>query len=190
MPTSTATPELIKLPGPVPVWHVVCGRNASNDPRGVDLHDIILTLVLNGEADRKLLSASFRGTSIDRLPHVLEHGVDVEPTDSVMFVGEAYKALEYGGWPKVVMALDSTKLEPTWKEVSSSVPEDEKAALRAMFPTSLMSKDGTKLWFSRMPADDSRVGSAYERSYARYLPPAAGNPLIAVFLFAESLSQS
>jgi len=52
----------------------------------------------------------FRGVSYDRLPQILDTGVDVVPRTERLFVGEYSKAWEYGGLPKVMMAFDREKV--------------------------------------------------------------------------------
>jgi hypothetical protein len=44
--------------------------------------------------DRRLFTCVFRGVAIDRLPVVLKTGVDVEPTDTVLFADFFDKAWE------------------------------------------------------------------------------------------------
>src|ERR1700679_703606 len=59
----------------------------------------------------------FRGVSIDSLPAVLQRGIDVRPTHAVIYVDHLEKALEYGGWPKVVLALKWDLIKQTFKEI-------------------------------------------------------------------------
>jgi hypothetical protein len=44
-------------------------------------------------------------------------GIDVEPTDARIYVAGLEKSWEYGGWPKVIMALDQEQLESTYREI-------------------------------------------------------------------------
>lgn len=56
---------------------------------------------------------------MDRLRVVLKTGVDVEPSNSVIWANDLEKALEYGDWPKVVMAFDSERLKRSWIEIEA-----------------------------------------------------------------------
>lgn len=125
----------------------------------------------------------FRGVSYDRLPTILETGIDVRPTTAPIFVDDFEKAWKYGGWPKVIMALDAERLERTYREIAAGTPADEVSRLLQDYPRRLESEDGEFIWLTRLPASDTRATTAYERYYARWIP---GNPmdaLIAVFLF-------
>ena len=132
------------------------------------------------------LSSRFRGVSVDRLDVILNIGIDVEPTDSIIFTDMCFsKAWEYGGWPKIILELDSTKLDRTFREVPADTPAEELEEIRKTFPTSLISKDANSIWFSRLHEDDSRITSDYEFEYARWIP---GDPFAAlrgIYLFVD-----
>lgn len=125
-----------------------------------------------------LLSCHYRGTRIDRLAQVLRTGIDVEPPDSFFFVADSFnKALEYGGWPKVILFLDPSFLQNTYCEIPSSTPAEEVERLRIQYPTILPSVDGASLWLSRLPPGDRRIATPYESDYARWID---GNQLAAL----------
>jgi hypothetical protein len=102
-----------------------------------------------------------------------------------MYVAEPEKALEYGGWPKVVLALDRRKLLPTWRKVPYETPSEEQAIIQAEYPTRLVSEDGRSIWFSRLAESDLRVASGYEVAYARFCPASKGSPLLALFVMSD-----
>ena len=124
----------------------------------------------------KILSdCLFRGVSVEKLNTVLKLGIDVEPTDAVIFT-DVYleKVWEYGGWPKIVLALSRDGLQRTFEEISSDTSEEKLAEMRARFPTMLTPSEGKMLRFSRLAESDSRLASVYETEYARWIP---GDPL-------------
>jgi hypothetical protein len=123
-----------------------------------------------------------RGVALERFQTVRRTGIDVEPTDSVIYVDCFEKAWEYGEWPKMVLALNPSKMKRTFVEVSADVDEDKLALLRRTFPTVCRSTDGTKLWLSRLPEHDPRVASEYERAYAWWIDGDARDALEAVFI--------
>lgn len=135
--------------------------------------------------DRQLLGADFRSVSIDRLASVLESGIDVVPSTAPIYVDCFDKAWEYGGWPKVTLALHRESLEHTHREVSADIPAAELAELTQRFPTRLTSKDGRTLWLSRLPENDTNVSSTYECLYGRWIEHDAKDALMAVLLFAR-----
>ncbi|MBI3928464.1 MAG: hypothetical protein HY319_23180 [Armatimonadetes bacterium] len=116
---------------------------------------------------------------------VLKTGIDVGPSHHHTFVDFLEKALEYGGWPKLILALRSECLDRTFREVPRDTPPEEIAALKALFPTVLESNDGMKLWLSRLPHGDSALATSYEWSYAAWIPGDALDALTAVILAAH-----
>ena len=161
---------------PFPLWVALVERDREID----SINEVEVEMALG------LVGSAFRSVSVDRLPAVLARGVDVEPTHAPMYVSHFLsKALEYGGLPKVVLAFDPDALDPTFREIPASTPEDEVRALAETFPSRRVSADGTKLWLTRLDSDDPRAASPYEWEYARWIP---GNPLEAiraVLLFAR-----
>jgi hypothetical protein len=83
-----------------PVWHVVSASDALKRPE-LSFFELLQELVKQTLLPKHVYGADFRGMSIDKLPFVLKHGIDVEPTNSVIYVDCYDKALEYGGWPKL-----------------------------------------------------------------------------------------
>ena len=115
----------------------------------------------------------FRAVPFDRLEDIKLNGVDVSPIDAPIFCDDLEKASEYGGWPKVVMGFDAEMLDRTYRQVDATISEEELAHLRATFPTLEKSRDGSKIWLSRLPAESRARTSSYESSYAYWIP---GNP--------------
>lgn len=120
--------------------------------------------------DKDFLCCAFRSVSFDRLSDVIQNGVDVFPTDSPIYVGDLDKALEYGDWPKVVMALDWNHLKPTYKRVPSDIAESELNELMGTYPTKFESDDGSNFWLTRLSREDRRATTDYESAYGRYIP--------------------
>lgn len=128
---------------------------------------------LFGADQAKTLTARclWRGTSLVHLDRVHATGIDVDPPTGPFFAGGFYKALEYGGWPKLVLALDRERLDPCWREVVlSDVSERDLDDFEKTFPTRLPSPDGSRAWFSKLPEGDRRLASAYEREYGFWIP--------------------
>jgi len=124
-----------------------------------------------------LLTEACRGVSADRLSYVLRHGIDVDPTDAPIWVSSIDKAMEYGGWPKLILVLDVTRLDRTFREPVDAV---DRASLRRMFPTEVASEDGSQFWLSRLAATDRRLASEYEVAYGRWIPGNARDALVAI----------
>jgi len=118
----------------------------------------------------------FRGVSTESLLAVLERGIDVHPTNEVIFVADLDKALEYGDWPKVLLALRWSSLKSTYKELSPDAPEAQIEIARSEFPTSITQEDGST-WCTRLKEDDRRIASGYEIAYAKWIP---GDPWAAI----------
>jgi hypothetical protein len=131
------------------------------------------------------IRCAFRGVSFNRLAAVLETGIDVVPSDSVIYVSDFDKAWEYGRLLKVVLALDRDHLDRTYREVPADTPEDEITRLACKFPSIEKSRDGSRLWLSRMGEDDPRRTTSYEINYARWIPGDPKRALRAIFIFAN-----
>ena len=163
---------------PVPIVLITI---PDEDRIGADETDLVFKI--QALLGRDLWGCKFRGVELDRLPNVLESGIDVIPTNAPIFADFLDKALEYGGWPKLVLALDSRQMEKTFKEVPSSIPEAELAELCSTFPLVLPSSDGRSLWLTRLSEGDPRIGTAYEYGYAWWIRGDAFKALNAVLLF-------
>jgi hypothetical protein len=130
---------------------------------------------------KEYMVCSFRAVSIDRLSTVLLQGIDVEPTNAVIWVNVLDKALEYGGWPKLVMALDYEFLRRTFVELDADASEVELTSVQHDYPTVL--KDGSKLFCSRLKEDAPQLNTPYELDSARWIPGDPWEALKGVFVF-------
>jgi len=117
-----------------------------------------------------LLTESCRGVAIDCLDAVLEGGIDVRPTTAPIWVSSMDKAMEYGGFPKLLLLLDNGCLQQTFRELSDDSPTEHQEELRRTYQTETRSPDGEKKWFSRLPESDRRLATGYEVAYARWIP--------------------
>lgn len=162
---------------PVPAWHIVCQDTVNQRTPDINIFDVLLQLATTHPLASELLACACRGVSLDRLDSVLQHGIDVWPTDHPIFVDSWDKALEYGGWPKLLLLLHPGQLRPTWHEVSTTLDPVELSHLRKTHPNQLVSTDGSKLWLTRFNLDVPQAGTAYEATYGNYIP---GNPFDAL----------
>lgn len=136
------------------------------------------------QLDRDLLLCEFRGVGLAQLPAVLETGIDVSPSDSAIFVDGIDKAWEYGGFPKVILALRWDCLERTFREISADADPSEIERVTREYPTVVQSIDGGQLWCSRLHEKDPRLGSPYEVTYGRWVPGDPVDALHGVLIFA------
>lgn len=167
-------PPKFKMPVPVVVipseqpW-----RKWGGGPENWEFHQALAALIDRAVYEPNIIRESplhllMRGTRLDNLPRVLATGVDVTPTDSVIWVADdPQKCLEYG---PLLLLYDRWLLDNTFREVDASIDVAELDRLRQTFPTLVRSRDGTKFWLSRLPEDDRRVGSDYEWGYGRWIP--------------------
>lgn len=135
----------------------------------------------------RLSSSLFRGVDIERIGQILSSGIDVFPSSDPIYAGCFDKAIEYGGIPKVIIALDPDHLDETCREIPSSTEESVISELKKAFPTEIPAVDGSTIWLTKLSCDDPRAGNDYERVYAKWIP---GNPfeaLRAVIIFTDSL---
>jgi hypothetical protein len=129
---------------------------------------------------------SCRGVSIDRIGAILEGGVDVRPVDAPIYLDALSKALEYGGKEKALMIFDRAKLDRTFREISARTPQADIDVIAQTFPTIRRSTDGSKLWCSRLPQDDTALATDYEASYAYWIPANPFDALRAVIAYGPT----
>lgn len=168
--------------GAAPVYLVTEYTSESNHIQrgpcdGWKLHSLLMKLA--GTQDqlncRKMLGAVCRGVGVDRLPIILDHGCDVLPTDSPIYVSDIVKAAEYGGEIMAMQFFDPARLQRTYKEVPVTVSETELRELAAIYPTRISM--GDRFWLTKLKSTDRRAGSSYEVEFARWIP---GDPLQAL----------
>ena len=165
---------------PVPIWIVVL----PDDIQASDTVDNLraLTRSLFRQAGLHALRPFFRSVGVDRLPNVLATGIDVEPTSAVFYVDRSPgKAWKYGGFPKVLIALDPEQVMQTWLEVPVDTAPEELERLRSTFPTRIRMPD--TYWFSRLAEDDPQLGRSYEIEYAKWIPKNPHDALRGIFIF-------
>jgi hypothetical protein len=157
---------------PVPIYAVECPPWSARRALAGELEDWCREWV---PGSRKCFA---RSVELERLPSILKHGCDVQPTDAPLFVAKLNKAIEYGAnGDQLIQYFHQDHLKPTWVERPSSIGEDEKAELRKTYPTVVTSRDGKLLWFSRLSNDDKRITKDYEKFYGTWIP---GNPFDAL----------
>ena len=175
------------LSDPVPVLLIELDAGDSKFRPKLDVFDRTFAQLLPPNVlDVELLwECRFRADSLDRLQTILTTGIDVEPSDAVIYADFFDKALEYGGWPKVVMALRQGGLQRTFRKIAADTPADQISELRRTYPTMLTSVDGQRLWLSRLPTEDPRVTTPYEADYAFWIPGRALDTLAGVFVLVR-----
>ncbi|MFW6002714.1 MAG: hypothetical protein ACOCQD_05175, partial [archaeon] len=94
----------------------------------------------------------------------------VLPTDSVIYCELFEKAMEYGEWPKIMMGLDPSGLDRTFREVDANIDQKEINKLLKTYPVQQKSNDGSKIWLSRLSESDPRRATSYEVNYAKWIP--------------------
>lgn len=135
---------------------------------------------------------AFRAVSYERLPFILENGIDVDPTDSVFFCSmlDMSKAWEYGEWPKVVLVLNLEKLEHSYKLVPKSTPKSELSDLMQTYPSSVASEFEEKIWLSRLSENDTRIGTPYEYEWGYWIAEDPFDALQAILVFSDNPYQA
>ena len=137
---------------------------------------------------KEMISLEYRAVSIDRFEYISNNGVDVNPTSAPIYCDDLEKAMEYGGWPKVVMGFNYQKMDKTFREVPSDIDQSELDALKVSFPTEEKSKDGKKIWLSRLSIDDPGRCN-YEIIYGRWIRGSPWNCLKIVLVVGLNEAQ-
>jgi hypothetical protein len=112
----------------------------------------------------------FRAVSLDAKERVLMNGIDVLPTDAVIWANDLEKALEYGGSNQLVMILYRKSMRPSFMLVDrNSTPEVIKS-IEEEYGTNPVAFDDGTLFYSRLPSTDRRRASPYEVENGWYIP--------------------
>jgi hypothetical protein len=167
----------------VPIWYIEMEPRANEMQPWFDYRSLLKSLNPNSPIEHR--HCDYRAVSLDRLGTILKTGIDVEPSDSVIYTGPFDKAWEYGGWPKVILMLDWQVMEKTSRQVHADTPPGELDVWRKSYPTELRSSDGIPYWLSRLPETSKRIATDYEIAHAWWIPGNALEALKAILIFGE-----
>jgi hypothetical protein len=131
-----------------------------------------------------LAGSAFRGVAFGRLEQVMTTGIDVEPPDRPFYVAEFEKAMEYGDWPKVMLALDYDALDRPWRRVREETSPDDLSALREIFPIEVRDARGG-LWLTKVIRDRLEASFQYDIDYGRWIPGSPWDALRAVLVLTH-----
>ena len=141
---------------------------------------------------RSGINSLVRGTSYTNLDTILTTGVDVVPSNAPIFCTQfPEKAMEYGRDEQnttsrmILLFYDRKKLERTFIEISSETPQSDIQELAKTYPTIEDSKDGSKIWLSRLQKTDTRRTTDYEYQYAYWIPEDPFDALVWVILLGS-----
>lgn len=177
---------LVEQPYPVLLAETSEPNVATIDPQRLDRIADGIKRVLVERLGRDAWISAYRAVGLDRLGVVLTTGIDVEPPDAPFFsTPDLSKALEYGGYPKLILVLAPSKLTPSWLELPGDTQVEELQAHRITYPTMFRSEDSTKVWLSRLRESDPRAASPYEAEYGHWIPHDAKAALRAVVLLGD-----
>jgi hypothetical protein len=107
-----------------------------------------------------------RSVSLDRLPYVLENGIDVPLGEPLWAEIGLSKAWEYGGSHKLLMVLNKEALTPSYVVLPLDTPEEQLEYHKRQYPN--VERREREIYLSRLPLEKVPYGD-----YA-YFP--AGDP--------------
>lgn len=129
----------------------------------------------------------FRDVAQPGQRRLLELGVVVQQlVDALWYASDLVKATEYGGEYPAILMIDTVHAKRTWLELPVDAPPEAHAAARAFAPVEpLTSADGSHVFYSRLPPQDSARTSAYERHYAYCISGDPSEALLGYVLFTN-----
>lgn len=146
----------------------------------------VLVRLLAAHAAEESIWPQLRCVAIEQLPSILARGCDVQPTDAVLWVdSHPDKVFEYGQETKGMMVFHEGLLKSTHQQVPATLPADELAELKLMYPTVIPSVDGEVLWLTRLPFEDRRATTPYEVEHGRWIPGDPWEALHGVIAFGR-----
>src|SRR5262249_32033650 len=97
-------------------------------------------------------------------------GIDVLPTDSVIYANDLEKASEYGGRDGLIMLLNPSEMRRSYMMLDASADPDNRRHIEQEYGTDpIIFPEGT-LFYSRLPPTDRRRGTPYEVANGWYIP--------------------
>jgi hypothetical protein len=153
---------------PKPLFLLACGDVDINLPRIGWLETLRSMSDLSSLSFDELVDSQYRSVTLGRLERVLSTGIDVEPPTAVFSTDSWDKALEYGGWPKLLLVLNQNLLVHSTMRVPADTPAERLAELQSVRPTLVPSPDGRWLCLSRLT--DGRACDPYDIEFGRWIP--------------------
>jgi hypothetical protein len=140
--------------------------------------------LLGVEYFASVMGRGCRGVSLDRLDDVLRGGVDVRPTDSVIFVDHLDKAIEYGAGEEglLVIVYDKSQLKPASIEFPNSTSAADLNQFAAEYPTRIDDYNGNILLSRCGPNKDAGYGLLY----GAWIPDDPFNALRMLLVIAQA----
>ena len=71
----------------------------------------------------------YRGVSLEATQRILENGIDVIPTDAVIWANALEKALEYGGENQLIMILNPRDMKRSYIQLDRNADPDTREAV-------------------------------------------------------------
>ena len=163
----------------VPIWHMMVSR-IQHGPEDVK--------AIEASLQKDFVTQEYRSVAYSRkkLLNILLTGIDVVPTTSIFYSGHLTKSLIYGGRPKIVMMLDSTKLKPTMINLGKDPKLADIMNVGETYPYVMKDRNGNYL-ASRNTVEQTRFGPE-EHAYAHWIPCNAREALQGVLILDESLN--
>lgn len=165
---------------PVPTWNVEVNPD---DPHATpSLMDLPVRGLL--KTHRGL---TFRGVGIDRLSTILATGLDVHPTDSVIYCDAIQKAIEYGD---VVMAFrhrdedDNFVLSRAIVTINPETSIADAASRRLSHPHVLKDENGVVTLCRIEPEHQARIN--YLGAHGYFITGSPWDALVGLFLFGDA----
>jgi hypothetical protein len=171
---------------PIPVW---AADNQGFDP----IMDSDRLLAVPPVMDLYMThpgGVTFRGVSLKRLPAILTAGVDVEPTDSIIYCDFISKAYEYGGDDKVIMAFryfGSDEQHLVRRAVTQILPAtsaEDADERRRLYPHDLGPNSAGNPRLCRVKPK-THADFTYLRTYGYFIPDNPWDALVGLFIYGN-----
>lgn len=164
---------------PVPVWGVETHADGEFD----FVAEPLVNVMLANDG-----GVTMRGVEIGRLPAILSQGIDVDPTDGVIYCEMGGKAYEYGGFPKVILVLRYANdagqqvTFPAFRTVFPDSSPESIAEAQKLYPFEIGRDSADRERRCRVEPQSQAVEN-YLATYGYFIPGDAWDALAAVFVF-------
>jgi hypothetical protein len=125
----------------------------------------------------------------------MKNGVDVEPTDRIIYVDDPSKSLEYGrdetGTPgdtdQVMMVFRWDDLQRAVSPVRRPIPQDQLDKLRAMYRTEVEQNEW--VLFSNASREELSRAGTYMEQYGAFIPGDPWKSLLMLILIGDDIER-
>jgi hypothetical protein len=156
-----------KISGGLPIFRI--GAEHSEFPLSRAIADWFGQLEITAYRECHSLPL-YRGVPLAACERVFANGIDVLPTDAVIWANDLQKASEYGGQNRLIMILNQSGMRRSYITLDESADAETRRRVEQEYGTEPIIFPKGTIFYSRLAPMDRRRGSPYEVENGWYIP--------------------